>query len=731
MATVASAQNAPFWPLERMPRPLASREVKFPPYDIRTLANGMQVVTVLHHEQPAVTMRLLVRAGSSQDPDKKRGVASLVASLLDQGTTTKSAQQVADQIDSIGGAMGTGSGEDFTSVSTVVMKDSFGLAMDLLADVVRNPAFSPDEIERQKEQAISSQRVNANDPDYVASVLFDRLVYGFHPYGLPGSGTAETLATIGRQDLREFHRRHFVPNNMVLALVGDVTSEEAFNTAQRVFGSWPRADVTASPAIAPPEPTRRVIVVDKPDSVQTEIRVGQLAIPRKHPDYLKWDMAVKVLGGEGANRLHRVLRSERGLTYGASADAEGRKQAGDFVAETDTRTETTGEALRLMLDEFSRLQRQRVSERELTDAQNYLAGSFPLTIETPNDIATQVINNVMYELPVDEIGTYRERVLAITPDDIQRVAREHIKPDRLSIVLVGNAKAFVSQLRSVGFTDFEVIPIEQLDLMSATLRREPRRAASAPAGAPVLPAAAPAAYSAQQTNPRAGGAVQNDRAALELLRRVIDARGGLPALKAVRTVIVETETTVQMEQGTLPSKTRTYVLYPDKFRVEAEVNGARTVQAYNSTGAWVQSAAGVAEAPPQMLAEVAANVRRDILRLLIDAAEGRLTVRAVPDQKGRDGRPVQVLEFSGPELNRVRLFIDNEMAIVGQAYTLADPAGRSILAEEILSDYRKVNGVAFPYEGQLLYNGQPIMKRKFTSLLINEPVSETLFNRPQ
>jgi zinc protease len=730
-ATVASAQNAPFWPLERMPRPLASREVKFPPYDIRTLANGMQVITVLHHEQPAVTMRLLVRAGSSQDPDKKRGVASLVASLLDQGTTTKSAQQVADQIDSIGGAMGTGSGEDFTSVSTVVMKDSFGLAMDLLADVVRSPAFSPDEIERQKEQAISSQRVNANDPDYVASVLFDRLVYGFHPYGLPGSGTAETLATIGRQDLQEFHRRHFVPNNMVLALVGDVTSEEAFSTAQRVFGSWARAEVTASPPIAPPEPTRRVIVVDKPDSVQTEIRVGQLAIPRKHPDYLKWDMAVKVLGGEGANRLHRVLRSERGLTYGASADAEGRKQAGDFVAETDTRTETTGEALRLMLDEFSRLQRQRVSERELTDAQNYLAGSFPLTIETPNDIATQVINNVMYELPVDEIGTYRERVLAITPDDIQRVAREHIKPDRLSIVLVGNAKAFVSQLRSVGFTDFEVIPIEQLDLMSATLRREPRRAASEPAGAPVLPAAEPAAYSAQQTNPRAGGAIQNDRAALELLRRVVDARGGLLALKAVRTVIVETETTVQMEQGTLPSKTRTYVLYPDKFRVEAEVNGARTVQAYNGTGAWVQSAAGITEAPPQMLAEVAANVRRDILRLLIDGAEGRLTVRAVPEQKGRDGRPVQVLEFSGPELNRVRLFIDNEMAIVGQAYTLADPAGRSILAEEILSDYRKVNGVTFPYEGQLLYNGQPIMKRKFTSLMINEPVSETLFNRPQ
>src|SRR4030095_3603491 len=157
------------------------------------------------------------------------------------------------------------------------------------------------------------------------------------------------------------------------------------------------------------------------------------AIPRKHPDFLAWDLAVKILGGEGANRLHRVLRSERGLTYGASAETEAMKQAGDSGAETDTRTETTGEALRLMVEEFSRLQRQRVFERELADAQAYLSGSFPLTIETPHDIATQSLNTVFYELPVQDLATYRERVQAVTPDDIQRVARQYILPERLSI----------------------------------------------------------------------------------------------------------------------------------------------------------------------------------------------------------------------------------------------------------------------------------------------------------
>lgn len=468
----ASLAQVREWPAERPPRPLPAREVNFPPFEVKTLANGLQVVSVAHHEQPAVTMRLLVRAGAAQDPEDKGGLAELVAKLLDQGTRTRSAQQIADQIDSIGGALGTGSGTDLTFVNAVVMKDSFTLAMDLVADVVRNPAFAPEEIERQQEQAVSSLRVSSQDPGYIASVVFDRLVYGFHPYGRPGSGTPQSLPRIAQDDLRAFHRQYFVPNNMILAIVGDIANAEAFAAAEKVFGAWPRADVPPAAAVPPPPPTRRLVIIDKPDAVQTEIRVGQLAIQRKHPDYLAFDLAVKILGGEGANRLHRVLRSERGLTYGAEADAQAFKQAGDFVAETNTRTETTAESLRLTIEEIGRLQRQRVFERELADAQAYLTGSFPLTIETPNDIATAVINAVFYELPIEEVETYRERVLAITPDDIQRVAQAYIKADRLSMVLVGNARAFVGELRNLGFSDFEVIPLAELDLMSATLRKE-------------------------------------------------------------------------------------------------------------------------------------------------------------------------------------------------------------------------------------------------------------------
>jgi zinc protease len=217
------------------------------------------------------------------------------------------------------------------------------------------------------------------------------------------------------------------------------------------------------------------LVIDKPDSVQTEIRIGSLAIPRKHDDYLTWDLAVKILGGEGANRLHQVLRSARGLTYGAEADTDARKESGAYVAQTDTRTETTAEALRLAVDEFTRLQRERVGSRELSEAQAYLAGSFPLTIETPNEIATQILNVVFYGLPENEVGTFRERVTSITPDDIQRVSRAYIRPDRLSIVLVGNARQFVQQLSGLGFSNIEIINADQIDLMSPTLKKDARR----------------------------------------------------------------------------------------------------------------------------------------------------------------------------------------------------------------------------------------------------------------
>src|SRR4051812_35860455 len=276
IAPAARAQSD--WPAERPPAPLLARDVSFPPYQMKTLANGLQVIAVSHHEQPAVSLRLIVRAGGAQDPAARPGVAYVAAALLDQGTTTKSAEQIATAIDSIGGAIGAGATSDLTSIHAAVMKDSFGVGLDLVSELVRSPAFAAEEIDRQRQQILSGLKVSYDDPDYLAGVVFDRLVYGVHPYGKPDSGTPESIAAVTREDLLAFHQRWFGPNNAILAIVGDVSAEEAFAGAERAFGSWKRIDLPEGHIDAPPPPSRRVVIVDRPGAVQTEIRVGNIGL---------------------------------------------------------------------------------------------------------------------------------------------------------------------------------------------------------------------------------------------------------------------------------------------------------------------------------------------------------------------------------------------------------------------------------------------------------------------
>ena len=477
-AVPSVAQQTTAWPRESPPPPLPAREATFPPYEIRTLANGLQVVVVTHDEQPAVNLRLMIGAGAASDPDGKNGVSALAAQLLDQGTTSRTATEIAEAIDTVGGLLSVGAGTDLSFVNALVMTDSFEFGVDLVADVARNPSFAPAEIERQRQQVLSGLQVSYEDPAYLAGVVFGRLVYGAHPYGMPHNGTPASVLGITRDDLRAFHETYYAPNNALLGIVGDIDTEAAFRAAELGFGDWERKTLPPPSSAELPAPTRRVVVIDKPGSVQTAIRVGHLGLPRANPDFLAFDVAIKILGGEGGNRLGSVLRTERSLTYAASADMASRRFGGDFMAKTDTRSDATAEALRLMVEEVGRLRRERVSGRELQNAQAYLAGSFPLTLETPNAIAAQVLESLLHGLDLADLPTYPDRINAVTVNDIQRVTRTYLQPQRLSVVLVGEASAFVADLPGVGFANVEVLSIDELDLSSADLRR------SSVAGAP-------------------------------------------------------------------------------------------------------------------------------------------------------------------------------------------------------------------------------------------------------
>ncbi len=734
------AQTVTKWPSEGPPKPLAARDVKFPPYELQTLPNGLQVVAVLHHEQPVVSMRMLIRAGSSSDPRAKLGLAHLAANLLDQGTTTKSAEEMADIIDFIGGAMSAGAGTDLSYLNMVVMKDSFDLGMRMLSDMARHPAFAAPEIDRQKQQILSGLRVSFDDPGYVANAVFDRLVYGFHPYGMPQTGTPDTIGAITRDDLLEFHRKYFAPNNAILAIVGDVTAEEAFAEAKAVFNDWARHDVPADTFVDPPEPARRVIIVDKPDAVQTEVRVGHLGVPRKTEDYMALNLAVRILGGEGSNRLHQVLRTERGLTYGAQASLDTLKRSGDIEAETNTRSEATGEVLRLIADEFWRIQRDRVGEHELADAKAYLTGSFPLTIETPDAIAMQILNVLFYELPIEQLQNFRERVNAVTVDDVQRVARAYLKPDRLAVVLVGNASAFESQLAKVGFGRFERIELGNLDLTADNLKRDGTRTgpdarpqANEPGGGPTagsgIGSTRPMYLPAQQQSPVVA---EEGEKAKALLDRVITAKGGLDRLKSIKTITAVTLTTAQTPTGAMRAQSTTMLEYPNHVRVEAilpEGQGTQ-VQVFDGEAAWVRDAhGGLHRVPDLQVRELDAGLRRDTVALLLAAEAGTVRARVLPDVKDDSGTVRHALELSGTGFEPIILYIDPATNLIAKQAYIAGGAERP-LVEEQFSDYRAVDGVQVAFTAKVLRGGTPVLERHVTDISFNSPIDPALFKRP-
>lgn len=452
------------------PEPTPLAKVDFPKYESRKLSNGLVVYAIEHREQPVVTIRLLISAGAANDPSDMPGVASFTANLLNQGAGSRTATQIAEAIDQAGGSLEAGADMEGTTVTASVLKDDVPLAFELMTGIVMHPAFASEEIERLRQQSLSSLSADMEDPDFIADAVFERVVYGSHPYGHLAGGTLTSIPRINREHLTAFHDTYYVPNISTLAIVGDLSANESFRLAEQWFGSWqqkvvPKASLEQTPELM----GRHIVIVDKPDAVQTEVRVGHRNVSRKDPDYFNVLVASYVLGGSGSGRLNRLLRVERGLTYGAYAAITPRRGPGTFYSVTDTRTEKTDEALNLILDEIRKFREAEVPAQELKDAKSYIIGSFPLSIEVPSDLATRLTTVFLYELGDDYLATYRDKLAAVSAGDVLRVTKDRISAENVAIVLVGNANDFEKKLEGLGMV--QVIPMTGLDLDSPALKR--------------------------------------------------------------------------------------------------------------------------------------------------------------------------------------------------------------------------------------------------------------------
>jgi predicted Zn-dependent peptidase len=416
-------------------------KVKLPKAQEATLSNGLRVVLLENHRVPTFTMQMVVFSGGLSDPADYHGLAQFTAALLREGTTTRKSKDIAEQMDTLGATLTSGSGlSSFTSVITTSgLVENLDPSLDIFADVVRNPIFPQEEADKYKTRQIQQLQFQRSIPQFLAQERFQRAIYGEHPAGLVAP-PAESLKRITSADLVKFHSTYYRPNNAMVAVVGDVSLKELLPKLEKAFGSWQRADFPPlNVPSAPAQGAMRIQLIDRPGSVQTVLQLGNLGIERTNEDYFAMLVMNQVLGAGPAARLFLNLREKNGYTYGAYSNFGGSKFRGTVVSSSEVRTNVTEGAMKEFMYELKRIRDEKVTPVELDNAKRAIVGGFALSLEQPPALLQNIVTQKLYELPGNYWDTYPQKVEAITAEDVQRIAQKYIDLDHLQIVAVGDA----------------------------------------------------------------------------------------------------------------------------------------------------------------------------------------------------------------------------------------------------------------------------------------------------
>jgi zinc protease len=402
-------------------------------------SNGMTVLILEQHFLPIVEIHALIKTGSAQDPPDKAGLANLVASLLDEGTTTRTSKQLAEQIDFVGGSLEVKSSEDFTTASARVLKKDVDLGFTLLADILQHPAFHKQEFDRIRTQILGEMASDNDDPGHVAMKAFNQLVFHGHPYRWPLQGTEETLGKITLVDVSNFYSKEYVPGQVILTVVGDVTADQITGLVQTHFGTWKKAlPPVRTPKKAAPIEKKTVQLIEK-DLTQSSIVLGHGGISRTNPDFYAVTVMNYILGAGGfSSRLMDSIRDKQGLAYGIMSHFDARLMPGSFWINLQTRSETTNQAITGVLAELKSIRETPVSDQELAEAKSFLMGSFPLRLDSTAKLAQVLAQVEFYGLGFEYFSQYPKWIERVTKEDIQRVAKQYLDPQRYALVVVGN-----------------------------------------------------------------------------------------------------------------------------------------------------------------------------------------------------------------------------------------------------------------------------------------------------
>jgi zinc protease len=443
----------------RPPGPGPLRPFQFPPVQRGRLSNGLEVIVAESHSFPLATLDLMLPSGALAEPAERGGTASLTAALLESGAGSRDAAGIAEAVDALGLALESGISWDSSLAGFTALTSRLEAGMEILADLVLRPTFPQREVERIRDERLAGIAQRRADPSSVADELMTRFCFPEgHPFGSRMSGTEGKLRTVTRDDIQAYHDTFYVPRGAWLCAAGDVTVEQVTQLAERWFGGW---QGEPPPARTPDTPDRfaetTIILADRPGAVQSEVRVGHVGIERTAPDFFAATVMNAVLGGVFSSRLNLNLRERLGYTYGASSSFGLRKLPGTFTISSAIQSDKTPHAVSEMLRDMRDMQQELAPQAEVSDAAGYLAGIFPLQLQTTDGLASKLSTLAAYGFPDDYYDHYRDRLLAVTPDEVREAARRRLHPDLAAVVVVGDASELRGPLEALGIGPVQVV----------------------------------------------------------------------------------------------------------------------------------------------------------------------------------------------------------------------------------------------------------------------------------
>jgi zinc protease len=421
------------------PKPGQARPPQLPTPSSFQLANGLTVLVNERPGLPFVSASLVVKTGSGANPAGKPGLASFAAAMLDEGTATRSALQIADEVAQLGGSLTTTSSMDAVQVAAGSLRRTFPALVDVVADVVRHPAFPADEVERQRASRLASLAQQRGNASQVANAAMFGALYGSsHPYGYTELGTEASNKAMTADDMRRFWTENFVPNNAALVVSGQITVTDLKPLVEKAFGDWQRGTPAAPAPGEPATTSARLVLVDRSAAPQTEVRVAAIGAPRATPDYEAIRVMNETLGGLFSSRINLNLREAHGYTYGAYSQFVFRRTPGPFLVGAGVRTDVTAPAVSEILREVQRMRDSGVTPDELSMAKDSLVRSLPSQFETSEGTTTSTANIYMYDLGVDYYSKLPSRLMAVTADQVKAVSAKYLVPEKLIVVAVGD-----------------------------------------------------------------------------------------------------------------------------------------------------------------------------------------------------------------------------------------------------------------------------------------------------